>query len=94
MTVRTLLNSLDSAELTEWMAFETLEAFGDTRADLRMGILASTVANYGNRDLKQAAKPIDFMPYVKRAEEEEKPVLLADKEKQSALIMKLVFNRG
>jgi hypothetical protein len=94
MTVRTLLNSLDSAELTEWMAFESLEAFGDSRADLRMGILASTVANYGGRELKQHAKPADFMPYLQRDEVEEKPVLLADKDKQSALIMKLVFNRG
>lgn len=94
MTVKTLLNSLDSAELTEWMAFDSLEAIGENRADLRAGIIASTVANYGARELKKPARASDFMPYIVRDDEEQKPVLLSDKDKQSALIMKLVFNRG
>lgn len=76
------------------MAFETLEAIGDSRADLRAGIIASAVANHGSREIKQAYKPSDFMPYLHRNEEEAKPILLSDKEQQSALIMKLVFNRG
>lgn len=92
MTVKTLLASLDSNELTEWQAFDTLEAIGEARADLRAGIIASTVANHGSRDIKKPYRASDFMPYLPEREEE-KPVLLKDKDAQSALIMKLVFNR-
>lgn len=92
MTVRQLLASLDSSELTEWMAFDSIEAIGETRADLRAGIVAAATANHGSRNIPKPYKASDFMPYLKQPEE--KPVLLNDKEKQSALIMKLAFNRG
>jgi len=44
------------------MAYASLEPFGETRADLRAGIIASTVAN-AHRDRKtKPMKPSDFMP--------------------------------
>lgn len=54
---------MGSGELTEWRAFYGLHPFGEDRADLRMGILASLTANI-NRDKKRKAfAPQDFMPF-------------------------------
>lgn len=64
MTVRELLSRIDSQELSEWMAFYTLEPWGTEVEDLRAGIVASTIAN-ANRDPKKQRKPFkpqDFMP--------------------------------
>lgn len=55
---------ISAREFAEWMAYYTLEPWGQERADLRAGIIASTVAN-ANRDAKkrrQPFKPQDFMP--------------------------------
>jgi alpha-D-ribose 1-methylphosphonate 5-triphosphate synthase subunit PhnH len=65
MTVRQLLDSLDSRELSEWIAFHThIEPIGETRADLRTGIVASTLANVNRGKNQQPYKAIDFMPYL------------------------------
>lgn len=64
MTVAELLSRISSRELSEWMVYYELEPFGEERADLRAGIVASTVANV-NRDPKKQKKPFaaqDFMP--------------------------------
>ena len=45
MTVAELLSRTTSRELSEWMVYYELEPFGEERADLRAGIVASTVAN-------------------------------------------------
>lgn len=55
---------ISSREFTEWIAYYQLEPFGEERADLRMGIIASLIAN-SNRDPKKRKKPFepkDFMP--------------------------------
>ncbi|WP_236674309.1 DUF4035 domain-containing protein [Paraburkholderia hospita] len=87
MTVRQLLANLDSAELTEWMAFNSIEPFGEARADLRAGIIASTVANHGSVAMKKPVPPIDYMPFQQRPQEETGPMLLADPDAQSELIL-------
>lgn len=92
MTVKQLLASLDSNELTEWRAFDALESIGEARADLRAGIVAAAAANHGYRDLKKPYKALDFMPFHERPDEG-KPILLKSKEQQSALILQMVFNR-
>jgi hypothetical protein len=58
-----LLDELSSAALAEWLAYFQLEPWGEERADLRAGIVASTVANV-NRPAKRkkAFEPKDFMP--------------------------------
>lgn len=44
------------------MAYYKIEPFGEERADLRAGIIASVIAN-ANRDSKRKAfEPKDFMP--------------------------------
>lgn len=59
-----MLNNIPSALLTEWMAFYSIHPFGEERADIRAGIIASTIAEI-NRDKKQRLRPFtfaDFMP--------------------------------
>lgn len=61
--MRQLLAEIDSAELTEWFAYYTLEPFGELIADQRHGIATSVLANI-NRDprrKKDAYKPSDFI---------------------------------
>lgn len=43
------------------MAYYSLEPFGEERADLRAGIISSTIANV-NRGKHKPFKPTDFMP--------------------------------
>lgn len=55
---------MSSREFVEWMAFYQIEPFGEERADLRAGVIASTIAN-ANRDPKTRSKPFtpsEFMP--------------------------------
>ena len=71
MTVRELLQRVDSRELTEWMAFYKLEPWGTEIEDYRTGVIASTIAN-ANRDSKRKSKPFqpkDFMPQGKVEEQ-------------------------
>jgi hypothetical protein len=91
MTVKQLLASLDSRELTEWAAFDAIETIGEARADLRAGIVASAAANHGYRDIPKPYKPADFMPFLEH--DEDKPVLMRNRNEQSALILRMVFNR-
>ncbi len=67
MPVRELLGRIGSDELTEWMAFYQLEPFGDMRADLRSGVIASTFANAHRAQHTPPFTPEDFMPFVERS---------------------------
>ncbi|MFZ2738093.1 MAG: DUF4035 domain-containing protein [Burkholderiaceae bacterium] len=64
LPVRELLARIGSDELTEWMAFYQLEPFGDFRADVRAGIVASTFANANRARDTKPFTPEDFMPFV------------------------------
>lgn len=47
----------------EWQTYATIEPFGDERADLRAGIVASTIANcLARKKGRPAFRPADFMP--------------------------------
>jgi hypothetical protein len=62
-----MLREMSARQLFEWFAFDVLEGFGERRADLRMGILASLTANV-HRDVKRKVspyKPSDFIPKIK-----------------------------
>ena len=66
---------MSAKEFGEWMAFYTLEPFGEQRADLRMGILAALTANIA-RDEKRRARPYevdDFMPKFDQGAKEAQP---------------------
>jgi len=58
--VRELENRISSLELAEWMAYSTLEPFGENRADYRAGLIASAVAN-SSGNYKKALLPTDFI---------------------------------
>ena len=62
MTVGELLARISSRELTEWALYAEMEPFGETRADLRAGIVASTMANLYRQKGSKALTPADFMP--------------------------------
>ena len=59
--VDAMLASMPRRMLTEWLAFFRRNPFGEERADLRAGIIASAVAN-AFRGKGRAARPADFMP--------------------------------
>jgi hypothetical protein len=57
--VREIEDTMPATELTEWALFYQQHPFGEFRADLRAGIVASVIATTsGNKN----AKPTDFMP--------------------------------
>jgi hypothetical protein len=55
------VEKLPIAELLEYLAYDRIEPFGDTRGDLQAGIVAATVAN-SVRTRGKAAQPSDYMP--------------------------------
>jgi len=64
---------MSSRELTEWMAFFSLEPWGTEVEDWRAGLIAATIAN-ANRDPKKRRKPYepqDFMPRYEKPQVEE-----------------------
>lgn len=52
------------------MAFDRISPFGDERADLRTGILASLTANIHRKKGAAAFTPADFMPFLERAKKD------------------------
>lgn len=56
------MREMGSRELSEWIAYSELEPFSEDRADLRAGIIASTVANTAYARPKDPTAPKDFMP--------------------------------
>ena len=58
MTVSQLLANISSAELTEWIAYASIEPIGDMRGDVQSAIVAST---FGNAFSKSELSPEDFI---------------------------------
>jgi len=71
MTVQQLLKNVSASEISEWMAFDSIDPIGAERGDLRAGIIASTVANTsGGKKDGDAFKPADFMPYLEKPKDD------------------------
>ncbi len=66
-----MLAEMTSQQFAEWMAYSRLEPWGEERGDLRMGIVASTIANVNRPKGKKPFKPQDFMPSFEPVSEEE-----------------------
>lgn len=62
MSVKRAQREVDSREFTEWQAYWRLEPWGEGRADLRAGIVASTMANIWRTGDSEPFTPADFMP--------------------------------
>lgn len=85
-----MLARMSSSDLAEYMAYDAIEPFGESRADLRAGIVAAAVANHSMSPPKTPARPVDFMPYLQRNDE---PILLADPNQHGDLIAKTLFGK-
>lgn len=64
-----MLASMSSRELSEWIAFYSIDPFDDGRGDLQAGVIAATFANIHRGKNQKPFSALDFMPY---AEEERK----------------------
>lgn len=89
MPVRQMLDTLSSSELVEYMAFDSIEPFGDPRADLRAGIVASAVVNHSMSPPKNPTRPTDFMPFLPGRQLG--PVRLKDKVAHGKLLAETIF---
>ena len=59
-----MLAGMSALDVAEWAAYFELEPWGEDRADLRAGIVASAIANvHGVKSV-----PADFMPYRPKTE--------------------------
>lgn len=63
LDVDALQAKMSRRRLMEWLAFYRIDPWGEQRADLRMGVLASTMIQLGAKPSSQAPKPIDFLLY-------------------------------
>lgn len=69
MTVRELLERIESRELSEWQAYYQVEPFGQEREDIGHAITAATVANvFGGG--KRTFGIADFLPQFGQDEDE------------------------
>ncbi|WP_081064103.1 DUF4035 domain-containing protein [Burkholderia vietnamiensis] len=62
---------MSSAEFGYWKAFYSLEPFGDRIDDIRMGTVASVVANVNRKADTPPFKPKDFIPWAHEPETKE-----------------------
>ena len=86
MTVAELHSRMSACEFAEWQAYDSIEPFGDERADLRQGVIGSLLANI-YRDKKKRSRPfeaLDFMPIVRRNIEFNKAMKPVDDEEVAA----------
>lgn len=91
MPVGVMLAQTTSAELAEYMAMERVDGpIGEVRADLRAGIVASTIANHGMSPPRSPLRPLDFMPFAKR-QRVRGPIRLADPKAQQRLLEQTLF---
>lgn len=68
MLLSDMLEAMTSRELAEYIAYNRISPYDDSRGDLQAAIVASTVANVNRNPKKrpQPYKPIDFMPYLEK----------------------------
>lgn len=82
-----MLARMTSSELAEYMTYDRIDPFGEQRADLRAGIVASVTANHSMSPPKTPTKATDYMPFTKKAG----PILLDDPVKHGQLIAASLF---
>jgi len=84
MTVRELLSRVDSRELAEWVAYNSIDPIGNFRSDLQSGIIASTIANVNRGKHTSPFSPQDFMPVL------DKPTKVNSVDEMKATMMRAV----
>ncbi|RQU14189.1 hypothetical protein DF152_17120 [Burkholderia cenocepacia] len=73
-TVDELQRSMSSAEFGEWIAFYSIEPFGDRIADMRAGTIAAVTANASRAPDSDPYTPIHFVPWAQEPEPEATPL--------------------
>jgi len=53
---------ISSAEFSQWIAYNNVEPFGESRADLRAGIISSVMANIHRGKGQKSFTADEFMP--------------------------------
>lgn len=72
-TVAELQDAMSSAEFGEWIAYYSIEPFGERMDDLRAGVVSATIANVNRGKDTQPYKPLDFVPWAQEPEVKAKP---------------------
>lgn len=77
-SVTEIEQTMTSREIGEWMAYFRNHPWGEERADMRAGTIASTIANV-NRDPNKGRPftPKDFMPFERDKEKEKTEAIKA-----------------
>lgn len=60
MSVAQAQREISAREFGEWVAYDRIEPFGEVRADLRSGIVASVIANANSS--RHTFRASEFMP--------------------------------
>ncbi len=84
-----MLARIDSAELTDWMAYYRIDPWGGERGDLQAGIVASMVGNVNLKDGAEPLGPSDFALTFGP-----KPLKIATAKEIAAKLVGLTLSRG
>lgn len=86
MPVSELLDRVDAYEMTEWMAYERIDPFGNQRQDYHMAMICSSLYNviqsFGKQ--RKTFTPDQFMPEFGGKQEKGEDELLAIVEQLNA----------
>jgi len=63
MSVGEMMQRMSHSEFCYWIAKHNIEPIGDSRADLRAGIIAAQVNNSNITKKKDIRTPISYMPF-------------------------------
>ncbi|MFM2465147.1 hypothetical protein P0D87_16005 [Paraburkholderia sp. RL17-368-BIF-A] len=84
------MRDISSVEFAHWMAYYNIEPFGDPIADVRMGMVASTMANIHRDPKRPAFEPADFIPWSNNRRNTE-PIVFDDPKDQAKFVALSVF---
>lgn len=73
MTVSELEHRMPAGELVEWMAYFTIEPWGQVQEDFRAGVIASTLVNVMADTKGRPSKPSDFFRLYGEDKKEQTP---------------------
>lgn len=75
MTVKQLMTTMDSEELTYWMAYDSVSPIGDDRDDIRAALVCQTIGNRtGGKVDNVPFKLSDYFIDVWRERKDDNPV--------------------
>ena len=83
-----MLDRMSSRELAEWRAYDRMEPIGEPRADFRLAVLTSILAN-ANRDVSKKPEPFGPADFAWRGPDAlVKP--MTERERQQSLMQRVV----